>query len=79
MEGFKFGWKKKTPSNLQSKSVLPHSSSAESSLQSEEERIASEGDWKTLLKDEKSKKSENSCEKFTRLYDEGSSLAEEGR
>ena len=79
MNGFKFGWMKKTPSNLQGKSVLPVSTFEDDSLQSDDEKVASNGDWRVLLKNAKSKKSESSNEKFSRLYDEGASLAEEGR
>ena len=79
MEGFKFGWMKKTPCNLQSRSVLPNSKVEECSLQTDDEKVAAKGDWRALLKDAKSRKSESSPEKFKRLYDEGSSLAEEGR
>lgn len=79
MNGFKFGWMKKTPSNLQGKSVLPVSTFEDDSLQSDDEKVASSGDWRVLLKNAKSKKSESSNEKFSRLYDEGASLAEEGR
>jgi len=79
MNGFKFGWMKKTPSNLQGKSVLPVSTFEDDSLQSDDEKVASSGDWRVLLKNAKSKKSESSNDKFSRLYDEGASLAEEGR
>ena len=70
---------KKTPSNLQGKSALPVSTFEDDSLQSDDEKVAANGDWRVLLKSTKSKKSESSNDKFNRLYDEGSSLAEEGR
>ena len=79
MENFKFGWMKKTPCNLQGKSVFHDSNVDEDSLRTDDENIAAKGDWRTLLKDAKSQKLESSVEKFKRLYDEGSSLAEEGR
>lgn len=77
MEGFKFGWKKTVPSNLQEKSVLPVTNSSD--LRTDDEKIAAKGDWRALLRERKSITSENASEKFDRLYDEGSLLAEEGR
>jgi len=53
MNGFKFGWMKKTPSNLQGKSVLPVSTFEDDSLQSDDEKVASNGDWRVLLKNAK--------------------------
>ena len=79
MENFKFGWMKRTPCNLHGKSVFSDPSVDAESLQTEDENIAAKGDWRTLLKDAKSQRLESNIEKFKRLYDEGSSLAEEGR